>query len=187
MITFTWTLSTFKNFQGKTSTEWQWSDGYWPSRIIPLDWWQSLQFQGMAKHVAYELEKYLSLVNSPTIFHTDNGNKLTARVIFNILKSINPSILTVSGRPRMSQDQGSIEQTNQWIRCCQTYLQIGTNPDWMAIAGQWCLECQLQIWTPSMDKRQAPSLYTMQCLEPIITSQHHALWVRPISARPCMN
>ena len=70
----------------------------------------------MAKYLAYELEKYFGLVGYPTIFHTDNGNKFTAKVIIDMLKSINPSILTVTGRPRTPRDQGSIEWSNKTIK-----------------------------------------------------------------------
>ena len=54
----------------------------------------------MAKYVAYELEKYFGLVGYPTIFHMDNGREFTAKVIIDMLKSMNPSILTVTGSPR---------------------------------------------------------------------------------------
>ena len=70
----------------------------------------------MAKYVVYELEKYFGLVGYPTIFHTDNGNEFTAKIIIDMLKLINPSILTVTGRPRTPRDQGSIEQTNKTIK-----------------------------------------------------------------------
>ena len=49
-----------------------------------------------AKYVAFELEKYFGIVGYPTIFHTDNGNKFTARVVIKIVQDINPSILTVT-------------------------------------------------------------------------------------------
>ncbi len=50
-----------------------------------------------AKYVAYELDMYFGLVGYPTTFHTDNGNEFTAKVVVDMLKNINPSILTVTG------------------------------------------------------------------------------------------
>ena len=69
-----------------------------------------------AKYVAFELEKYFGIVGYPTIFHTDNGNEFTARVVIDILQDMNPSILTVTGRPRTPRDQGSVERANQTIK-----------------------------------------------------------------------
>ena len=56
--------------------------------------------------VAFELEKYFGLVGYPAIFHTDNGNEFTARLIIDMIADINPSIITVTGRPRTPRDQG---------------------------------------------------------------------------------
>ena len=56
--------------------------------------------------VAFELEKYFGLVGYPAIFHTDNGNEFTARLIIDMIADINPSIITVTGRPCTPRDQG---------------------------------------------------------------------------------
>ena len=66
-----------------------------------------------AKYIAYKLDKYFGLVGYPTIFCTDNENEFTAKVVVNMLKNINPSILTVTGQPCTPRDQGSIEQANK--------------------------------------------------------------------------
>ena len=51
------------------------------------------------KFIAHELEKYFSLVGCPSIFHTDSGNKFTAKSILKFLKNNNPSIVTVTVCP----------------------------------------------------------------------------------------
>jgi hypothetical protein len=57
-------------------------------------------------YVAFELERYFGLAGYPLIFHTDNGNEFTARLIIDMIADINPAILTVTGRPRTPRDQG---------------------------------------------------------------------------------
>jgi len=61
------------------------------------------------KYVAWYLERLFAVVGYPKIFHTDNGNEFTANEIIQFLKSINPGILSVTGRPRKPNDQGSVE------------------------------------------------------------------------------
>ena len=56
--------------------------------------------------VAFELERYFGMVGYPTIFHTDNGNEFTARLIIDMIADINPAILTVTGCPHTPRDQG---------------------------------------------------------------------------------
>jgi hypothetical protein len=36
-------------------------------------------------YVAFELERYFGMVGYPTIFHTDNGNEFTARLILDMI------------------------------------------------------------------------------------------------------
>ena len=69
-----------------------------------------------AKYVAHELDKYFGLVGYPTIFHTDNGNKFMAKVVIDMIGEINPSILTVTGRPRTPRDQALIERANKTVK-----------------------------------------------------------------------
>jgi hypothetical protein len=68
------------------------------------------------KYVAHGLDHLFSLIGYPVIFHTDNGNEFTAIEILQFLKSINPNILSVTGRPRKPSDQGSVERTNQIVK-----------------------------------------------------------------------
>ena len=69
-----------------------------------------------AKYIAHELDKYFRLVGYPTIFHTDNSNEFMAKVVINMIKRINPSILIVIGRPWTSRDEGSIERANKTVK-----------------------------------------------------------------------
>ena len=68
------------------------------------------------KYVAYELDKIFAVIGYPSIFHTDNGNEFTAKEILQVLKEINPSIITVTGRPRRPSDQGSVENMNKFVK-----------------------------------------------------------------------
>ena len=95
----------------------------------------------MAKYVAYELDKYFGLVGYPTIFHTDNGNEFTAKVVVDMLKNINPTILTVTGRPRTPRDQGSIERANKTVKrmlsdLCAERRKEGLDDNWTAVLGR---------------------------------------------------
>ena len=50
---------------------------------------------------------------NPTIF---NGKKIMVKVVIDMIKKINPSILTVTGHPRTPRDQGSIERANKTVK-----------------------------------------------------------------------
>ena len=94
-----------------------------------------------AKYIAYKLDKYFGLVGYPTIFRTDNGNEFTAKVVVNMLKNINPSILTVTGQPRTPRDQGSIERANKNVKrmlsdLCANRRKEGLNDDWTNLLGR---------------------------------------------------
>lgn len=67
------------------------------------------------KYVAHVLEELWAIIGYPKIFHTDNGNEFTSREIISVVKSINPNILTVTGRKRKPSDQGSVERCNALI------------------------------------------------------------------------
>ena len=75
------------------------------------------------KYVADACHRYFSLIGYPKIFHTDNGTEFTAREIVDFLKSINPSILSVTGRPRKPSDQGSVENMNKLVKRKLTTLE----------------------------------------------------------------
>ena len=92
------------------------------------------------KYVAWELLRIFALIGYPKIFHTDNGNEFTANEIIEFLKSINPGILSVTGRPRRPSDQGSVENLNKFgkrlITASEDEERIknpGSKPNWVAL------------------------------------------------------
>lgn len=93
-----------------------------------------------AKYVAHRLQEFFGLVGYPSIFHTDNGKEFTARLILKFLRQLNPSIITVTGRPRQPSDQGSVESMNRFVKriigseLAERRL-AGENPNWTEILG----------------------------------------------------
>jgi hypothetical protein len=65
--------------------------------------------------IAYRLQEVFGLIGYPSIFHTDNGKEFTAKVILQFLRQLNPNILSVTGRPRRPNDQGSVESMNKLV------------------------------------------------------------------------
>ena len=93
-----------------------------------------------AHFVAHRLQELFGLIGYPSIFHTDNGKEFTARAILKFLRNINPSIITVTGRPRKPSDQGSVESMNRLVkRLIGSELAqrraAGENPNWTEILG----------------------------------------------------
>ncbi len=66
--------------------------------------------------VAYTLQEIFGLIGFPRIFHTDNGKEFTAKIMLQILRMPNPNILSVTGRSRGPQDQGSVEIMNKFVK-----------------------------------------------------------------------
>ena len=75
-------------------------------------------------------------------FHTDNGNEFTAREIISFVKSLNPNILSVTGRKRRPSDQGCIERVNAVIEqkmnslLDQLRMSGVKNPNWVRVLPQ---------------------------------------------------
>ena len=93
-----------------------------------------------AHFVAHRLQEAFGILGYPSIFHTDNGKEFTARRILRFLRSISPSIITVTGRPRQPSDQGSVESMNKLVkRLIGSELAerraAGDNPNWTEILG----------------------------------------------------
>ena len=93
-----------------------------------------------AHFVAHRLQEVFGLIGYPSIFHTDNGKEFTARKILKFLRDINPSIITVTGRPRKPSDQGLVESMNRLVkRLLGSELAqrraAGENPNWTEILG----------------------------------------------------
>ena len=76
-----------------------------------------------AEYVAFELADMFLHEGFPHIFHTDNGKEFTAETVLAMLKSIDPCIKTVTGRPRKPSDQGSVESANKQIQRILTKLE----------------------------------------------------------------
>ena len=93
------------------------------------------------KYVAHELSKLFGFVGYPNIFHTDNGNEFTANDILDLLKKFNSAIVTVTGRPRTPRDQGSVENSNRWVKTVLSNVEEearikGENDNWTALLGR---------------------------------------------------
>jgi hypothetical protein len=68
------------------------------------------------KLVVYKLQEIFGSIGYLKIFHTDNGKEFTGKLILQFLCNLNPNILTVTGRPQQTSDQGSVENMNQVIK-----------------------------------------------------------------------
>ena len=71
---------------------------------------------------------------------TDNGKEFTGNAILKCLRQMNPNILTITGRPRVPRDQGSVESMNKTVkRVLQAQLAErrlrGEDPNWTEILG----------------------------------------------------
>ena len=93
-----------------------------------------------ARLVAYKLQEYFGTIGYPIIFHTDNGKEFTAKVILRFLRQLNPNIITVTGRPRRPNDQGSVESMNKLVKRVlnSTLVErrlVGENPNWTEVLG----------------------------------------------------
>lgn len=93
-----------------------------------------------ARFVAHVLQSFFGHIGYPFIFHTDNGKEFVGKEILKCLRTLNPNILTVTGRPRVPRDQGSVESMNKTVkRVIQAELAErrtrGENPNWTEILG----------------------------------------------------
>ncbi len=85
--------------------------------------------------VAYKLQEIFGVIGFPKIFHTANGKEFTARCVLELLRHLNPNIISVTGWPRRPRDQGSVENVNKLVkRVLGTVLaerrMLGQNPNW---------------------------------------------------------
>jgi transposase InsO family protein len=90
--------------------------------------------------VAYKLQEIFGVIGYPKIFHTDNGKEFTARCVLELLRHLNPNIISVTSRPRRPRDQGSVENVNKLVkRVLGTVLaeqrMAGQNPNWTEVLG----------------------------------------------------
>jgi hypothetical protein len=66
--------------------------------------------------VAYKLQEIFGVIGYSKIMHSDNGKEFKAKVLLELLCKFNPNILSVYGRPRRPQDQGSVENMNKFVK-----------------------------------------------------------------------
>ena len=69
-----------------------------------------------ANYAAHKLDHIFGLIGYPNIFHKDNGKEFIVMMIFQLLKEVNPNIITVHGRPCTSHDQCSVESMNKLVK-----------------------------------------------------------------------
>ena len=90
--------------------------------------------------IAYKLQEIFGVIGYPKIFHTDNGKEFTARCVVELLRKLNPNIMSVTGRPRRPRDQGSVENVNKMVKrvlgmvLAERRL-VGENPNWTEVLG----------------------------------------------------
>ena len=84
------------------------------------------------KLVAYRLQKLFGLIGCPRIFHTDNGKEFTTAAVLQFLRSLNPGILSMTGRSRHPRDQGSVENMNKMVKRRRL---SGKNSYWAEVLG----------------------------------------------------
>ena len=90
--------------------------------------------------VAYKLQEIFGVLGYPKIFHTDNGKEFTARCVLELLRRLNPNIMSVTGRPRRPRDQGSVENVNKLVKrvlgmVLSERRLMGDNPNWTEVLG----------------------------------------------------
>ncbi len=93
-----------------------------------------------AKYVAHEIDHIVGLIGYPNIFHTDNGKEFIAMTNLQLLKELNPNIITVHGRPCTPCDQGSVESMNNLVKCVLTMIELevrisGMEQNWTTLLG----------------------------------------------------
>jgi hypothetical protein len=66
--------------------------------------------------VAYELSKWFGAFGYPVVYQTDRGREVHGREVLTIVYQMNPHCVTLMGRPRTPNDQGSVERANQQIK-----------------------------------------------------------------------
>lgn len=79
-----------------------------------------------AKYVAYEAHHIFGLIGYPVVFQTDNGKEFVATIVtetLDLLRKRDPHCITVQGRPRKPQDQGSVERSNGMTKTVLEALQ----------------------------------------------------------------
>ena len=70
-----------------------------------------------AVNVSRELEHLFGFIGYPLTFHTDNGNEFTpASEVMDMIRNLNPSCKTITGRPPTPHVQGSVENAKKSVK-----------------------------------------------------------------------
>ncbi|KAG7348230.1 integrase core domain containing protein [Nitzschia inconspicua] len=56
------------------------------------------------------------LIGAPKLLHSDNGNEFTSQELIEAIKDLDEDILSVFGRPRKPNDQGSVKIRNKMVK-----------------------------------------------------------------------
>ena len=59
---------------------------------------------------------FIRFIGYPKKFHADNGKEFTAKCVLQLLRNLNPNILTVTGCLRRPRDQGSVKNVNKLVK-----------------------------------------------------------------------
>jgi transposase InsO family protein len=91
-----------------------------------------------ATFVVHRLEQFFAIIGYPKLFHTDNGKEFTAKSILEFLKNQNPTIASVTGRPRTPSNQGCVENMNKFGKKILQSLEddermAGGKPNWVSL------------------------------------------------------
>lgn len=129
--------------------------------------------------VAYKLQEIFGLIGYPKIFHTDNGKEFTAVYVLEVLRHLNPNIMTVTGRPRRPRDQGSVENVNKLVkRVLGTVLAerrlAGQNPNWTEVLGSVASVINSQCGRAKNDVSAYEAVYGQKLDHPLSSSKAEA-------------
>jgi hypothetical protein len=129
--------------------------------------------------VAYKLQEIFGIIGYPKIFHTDNGKEFTAVYVLELLRHLNPNIMTVTGRPRRPRDQGSVENVNKLVkRVLGTVLAerrlAGQNPNWTEVLGSVASVINSQCGRGKNDVSAYEAVYGQKLDHPLSSSKAEA-------------
>ncbi|KAG7358539.1 integrase core domain containing protein [Nitzschia inconspicua] len=90
--------------------------------------------------VAEVLCRIFGLIGAPKLLHSDNGNEFTSQELIEAVKDLDKDILSVFGRPRKPNDQGSVEIRNKMVKSVLSDVQDeqrrkGKTTNWTTLMG----------------------------------------------------
>jgi len=91
---------------------------------------------------AAELNHICGFVGHPLVCHVDNGGEVSGKDVVEVMRALNPTVLTVTGKPRTPSDEGSAERSNRTSKAVLSCLeevqrqQGKKDPNWVMLLGQ---------------------------------------------------